>query len=60
MRALFVAHGPAFRHGLVVAEFDNVDIYPLLTKILGIKPAPNDGDFSVVAPMLVGPSHGRE
>ena len=60
MQALFVAHGPAFRHGLVVPEFDNVDIYPLLTKILGIKPAPNDGDFSVVAPMLVGPSHGRE
>jgi predicted AlkP superfamily pyrophosphatase or phosphodiesterase len=52
MRALFVAHGPAFRHGIVVPEFDNVDIYPLLTKILGIRPAPNDGDFSVVAPML--------
>ena len=52
MRALFVAHGPAFQHGMVVPEFDNVDIYPLLAKILGIKPAPNDGDFSAVAPML--------
>lgn len=52
MRALFVAHGPAFRHGLVVPEFDNVDIYPLLTHVLGISAAPNDGDFSVVAPML--------
>jgi len=52
MRALFVAHGPAFRHGLVVAEFDNVDIYPLLTRVLGIRAAPNDGDFSVVAPLL--------
>jgi predicted AlkP superfamily pyrophosphatase or phosphodiesterase len=52
MRALFVAHGPAFRRGLVVPEFDNVDVYPLLTHLLGIKPAPNDGDFGVVAPML--------
>jgi len=52
MRALFVAHGPAFRHALVVPEFDSVDIYPLLTKILGITPAPNDGDYRVVAPML--------
>jgi len=52
MQALFVAHGPAFRRGLVVPEFDNVDIYPLLTRVLGIRPAPNDGDFSVVAPML--------
>lgn len=54
MRALFVAHGPAFRRGLVVPQFDNVDIYPMLTRILGIKPARNDGDFNVVAPMLVG------
>jgi predicted AlkP superfamily pyrophosphatase or phosphodiesterase len=52
MRALFVAHGPAFKHGLTVPEFDNVDIYPLLAKILGIKPAPNDGDFNAVKPML--------
>jgi predicted AlkP superfamily pyrophosphatase or phosphodiesterase len=52
MRALFVAHGPAFKHGLTVPEFDNVDIYPLLARILGIKPAANDGDFGVVRPML--------
>jgi predicted AlkP superfamily pyrophosphatase or phosphodiesterase len=52
MRAVFVAHGPAFRHGLVVPEFDNVDVYPLLTRVLGIRSAPNDGDFSVVAPLL--------
>jgi predicted AlkP superfamily pyrophosphatase or phosphodiesterase len=52
MRALFVANGPAFRRGLVVPEFDNVDVYPLLTHVLGIRAAPNDGDFSVVAPLL--------
>jgi predicted AlkP superfamily pyrophosphatase or phosphodiesterase len=53
MRAMFVAHGPAFRHGLVVPEFDNVDIYVLLTSILHLEPQPNDGDYGVVAPMLV-------
>jgi len=55
MGALFVAHGPAFKRSLVVPKFDNVDVYPLLAAILGIKPAPNDGDFSVVKPMLAKP-----
>jgi hypothetical protein len=53
MRALFVAHGPAFRHGLRVAEFDNVDVYPLLARLLAIKPAPNDGHFADVSAMLL-------
>jgi len=52
MRALFVAHGPAFRRGLVVPEFDNVDIYPMLAAILGIAAAPNDGNLNHVQPML--------
>ena len=55
MRALFVARGPAFRHGLVVPEFDNVDIYPLLARILGIRAQSNDGDYTHVAPMLSRP-----
>lgn len=52
MRALFVAHGPAFRAGLVVPEFPNVDVYPLMTHLLGIRPAANDGDYAVVEGML--------
>lgn len=55
MRALFVAHGPAFKHGIVVPEFDNVDVYPLLAHILDIRPAPNDGDYAQVKSMLVAP-----
>jgi predicted AlkP superfamily pyrophosphatase or phosphodiesterase len=44
MLALFVAAGPAFRHGTVPA-FDNVDIYPLLRDLLGLPPrAGLDGD----------------
>jgi len=52
MRALFVAHGPDFRRGVVVPEFDNVDVYPLLMHLLGLRAQPNDGDFAAVAPML--------
>ena len=55
MRALFVAHGPAFRRGLVVPEFDSVDIYPLLAHIVGIKAQPNDGNYGDVKQMLVSP-----
>ncbi len=54
MRALFIAHGPDFRRGLVVPEFDNVDVYPLLAHLLGIKPQPNDGDYAAVANMVRG------
>lgn len=55
MRALFVAHGPAFRHGLVVPEFDNVDVYPLLAHVLGIRARPSDGNYAEVKQMLVAP-----
>lgn len=52
MRALFVARGPSFAPGSRVAPFDNVDLYPLLTHLLGVKPAPNDGDLTPLLPAL--------
>ena len=42
MGATFIASGPAFKHGVTVPAFDNVEIYPLLCKILDLKPEPND------------------
>lgn len=54
MRALFIAHGPDFKRGLVVPEFDNVDVYPLLAHLLRVKPQPNDGDYKAVSDMLRG------
>jgi predicted AlkP superfamily pyrophosphatase or phosphodiesterase len=44
MRALFIAHGRAFRSGLRIGPFENIHIYNVMTKILGLQPAPNDGD----------------
>ncbi|WP_018974171.1 ectonucleotide pyrophosphatase/phosphodiesterase [Rudaea cellulosilytica] len=52
MRALFLAHGPAFKRGLSVPEFDNVDVYPLLAHLLDIRPEPNDGNPATMREML--------
>ena len=49
---MFIACGPAFRRGLVVEPFLNLHVYELVTKILGITPAPNDGDLKIVLPLL--------
>jgi len=49
MAAIFIAQGPAFRHGAKLANFDNVDVYPLLTRLLGVTPQPNDGHLTDVA-----------
>lgn len=43
MGATFIASGPAFKRGVTIPPFDNVEIYPLLCSILGLKPAANDG-----------------
>lgn len=36
MQATFIAWGPAFKQGLTVPAFENVHIYPILTKLLGL------------------------
>lgn len=52
MQAIFIAHGPAFRPGVVLAPFDNVSVYPLLARLLDLTPAPNDGDPADTAAAL--------
>jgi len=52
MGALFIANGPAFRQGMTIAPFPNVDVYPLMTKVLGIAPLANDGNLADLAPIL--------
>jgi hypothetical protein len=36
MKALFVAAGPDIRPGVALEPFENVDVYPLIAKILGL------------------------
>ncbi|WP_249138269.1 alkaline phosphatase family protein [Phenylobacterium montanum] len=52
MGALFIASGPDFKAGAVLPPFPNVDVYPLMAKLLGVKPEPNDGDIAPVQAAL--------
>ena len=52
MAAIFIAGGPAFRRGVVLKPFDNVDVYPLLARLIGVAPQPNDGNLANLAPAL--------
>jgi len=52
MHAIFYASGPDFRTNYIHPEFYNVDIYSLLTALLQIEPAANDGNFQRVVGML--------
>jgi len=53
MQGIFVAAGPAFRKGVRLEAFRNVDVYPLLMRLLSLPAAPSDGDLSRVSGMLV-------
>ncbi|WP_202842981.1 ectonucleotide pyrophosphatase/phosphodiesterase [Luteimonas saliphila] len=55
MRAIFIANGPSFRRGATLPAFDNVDVYPLLARLLGVPPAPNDGALETLLPALSEP-----
>ena len=45
MAATFIAAGPAFRAGVVLPAFDNVDVYPLLMRLIGVPARPSDGSI---------------
>lgn len=54
MGALFVAEGPAFKQGITLAPFDNVDVYPTVAHILGLPlQTPVDGTINSLLPALV-------
>ena len=53
MNVIFRAAGPDFKKGYVKAKtFQNVNIYPLLSHLLGISPSPCDGKLENVADLL--------
>lgn len=52
MQATFIGHGTAFKKGFVAEPFENVHVYELMCRILGLKPAPNDGDLRKVRAIL--------
>ena len=53
MHVMFRAIGPDFKKGYHKADkFQNTNVYALLAHLLGITPAPNDGDITNVIDML--------
>jgi predicted AlkP superfamily pyrophosphatase or phosphodiesterase len=53
MRASFYAWGPAFRQHKKIKGFENVNVYPLITKILGLEQTGTiDGRLKVLAKAL--------
>lgn len=52
MRAIFYAVGPDIRRGIALDAFENVNIFPLVVKILGLDTVPNDGDVKVLDGIL--------
>jgi len=52
MNGLFVAAGPAFKRGITIPAFENVNVYDAMCLILGMTPARNDGDPAVARSLL--------
>lgn len=44
MRAIFYASGPSFKKNVIHPSLPNISLYPLICRLLSIKPAPNDAD----------------
>jgi predicted AlkP superfamily pyrophosphatase or phosphodiesterase len=52
MRALFIAEGPDIRPGSKLEPFENVNVYPLVAKILGLQAPQVDGTLNVLSKIL--------
>ncbi|NML58831.1 alkaline phosphatase family protein [Chryseobacterium cheonjiense] len=53
MKSVFFAWGPAFKSNMTVDEFENVNVYPLVTAILNLKMIqPVDGKLKVLKKTL--------
>jgi predicted AlkP superfamily pyrophosphatase or phosphodiesterase len=53
MGATFYAWGPAIRPGMTIPAFENVNVYPLIAKILGLGIREKiDGNLKVLQPIL--------
>jgi len=52
MHSIFYAEGPDFKKGFVQDTLFNVDIYNIVTDILQLTPAPNDGNRERILPLF--------
>lgn len=52
MKAVFYAEGPDIRHNVKLKPFENINVYPLIVKILELDSPPVDGSLSVLSGVL--------
>ncbi len=52
MEAIFYATGPSFKRGVELPAMANVNLHNLIARLLGIHPAPNDGDSAAIEPLF--------
>ncbi|XP_071440349.1 bis(5'-adenosyl)-triphosphatase enpp4-like isoform X2 [Hetaerina americana] len=57
MHPFFFAWGPLFKRGYVIPPFDSVDIFPLVSKILGLPQHPVNGSLDKIENILVSTNH---
>ncbi|KAF9612745.1 hypothetical protein IFM89_003755 [Coptis chinensis] len=57
MRTIFIGHGPRFARGHKIPSFESVEIYNLITSILNIQGASNNGTASFVNSVLLPNSY---
>lgn len=59
MRAIFMAKGPkidrVFKSGTILAPFFNIEVYNLLTELLNMDAAPNNGTLHADFPVIFAP-----
>lgn len=55
MNALFIGHGPAFKKGVEIEPFQNIELYNLMCHLTGVTPAPNNGTEGSLYHALVSP-----
>lgn len=53
MQATFIAAGPNFKKGVKAKAFENVEVYGIVARALGIKPAKTDGNIKNVEYFMV-------
>ncbi|KAM6994785.1 LOW QUALITY PROTEIN: ectonucleotide pyrophosphatase/phosphodiesterase family member 7 [Tautogolabrus adspersus] len=62
MKTIFRAFGPDFKKNFLSDPFDSIHIYPLMCKLLQIRPEPHNGSLSVTENLLLhsgGPPRAR-
>ena len=60
MHPFFVATGPAFAKNVTIPVIDNVDIYPLMWRILNQEPLPSNGTLRRAERLLKNPAAHRK